>query len=139
MFDVDLSPEGITETFTAWDQPSGLLRTVKVTAVQWTIKEFGSKNATDLFDDTDAWMFGGQVQAEFVPTSDIRLTLAIADYSFKRLNAIARERNSNSALQVTNSSNNSPPLLMVTMTPFGDMAPQSKGTCILQKYIEFLH
>jgi hypothetical protein len=28
---------------------------------------------------------------------------------------------------------------MVAMTPFGDMAPQSKGTCILQKYIEFLH
>jgi len=36
-------------------------------------------------------------------------------------------------------SNNSPPPLMVTMTPFGDMAPQSKGTCILQKYIECLH
>ncbi len=36
-------------------------------------------------------------------------------------------------------SNNSPPPLMVTMTPFGDMAPQSKRTCILQKYIEFLH
>jgi hypothetical protein len=28
---------------------------------------------------------------------------------------------------------------MVTMTPFGNMAPQSKGTWILQKYIEFLH
>jgi hypothetical protein len=36
-------------------------------------------------------------------------------------------------------SNNSPPPLMVTMTPFGNMAPQSKETCILQKYIEFLH
>ncbi len=36
-------------------------------------------------------------------------------------------------------SNNSPPPLMVTMTPFGNMAPQSKGMWILQKYIEFLH
>jgi hypothetical protein len=40
---------------------------------------------------------------------------------------------------VTQVSNNSPPPLMVTMTPFGNMAPQSKETCILQKYIEFLH
>jgi len=62
VFDTDLSPEGIAESFTAWDQPSGLLRTVKVTAVQWSIKELGSKNATDLFNDTDAWMFGGQVR-----------------------------------------------------------------------------
>jgi hypothetical protein len=37
------------------------------------------------------------------------------------------------------SQNNSLPLLMVTMTPFGYMAPQSKGMCILQTYIEFLH
>jgi hypothetical protein len=36
-------------------------------------------------------------------------------------------------------SNNSPPSLMVTMTPFGYMAPRSKGMCILQRYIEFLH
>ena len=36
-------------------------------------------------------------------------------------------------------SNNSPPPLMVTMTPFGSMAPWSKGRCILQRYIEFLH
>ncbi len=103
VFDADLSPEGITESFTVWDQPSGLLRTVKVTAVQWSIKEFGSKNATDLFDDTDAWMFGGQVQAQFAPTSDTKLTLAIADYGFQQLDAIARERNSNSALAITNS------------------------------------
>ncbi len=45
VFDADLSPEGIAESFTVWEQPSGLLRTVKVTAVQWSIKELGSKNA----------------------------------------------------------------------------------------------
>jgi len=103
VFDADLSPEGITESCTVWEQPSGLLRTVKVTAVQWSIKELGSKNATDLFNDTDAWMFGGQVQAQFAPTSDITLTLAIADYGFKELDTIARERNTNSALVITNS------------------------------------
>lgn len=36
-------------------------------------------------------------------------------------------------------SNNSPPPLMVIMTPFGSMTPWSKGMCILQRYIEFLH
>jgi Transposase DDE domain len=35
--------------------------------------------------------------------------------------------------------NNSLTPLMGTMTPFGYMAPQSKGMCILQTYIEFLH
>jgi hypothetical protein len=40
---------------------------------------------------------------------------------------------------ITAISNNSPPSLMVTMTPFGYMAPRSKGMCILQRYIEFLH
>jgi transposase-like protein len=36
-------------------------------------------------------------------------------------------------------SNTSPPPLMVTVTPFGYMVPRSKGRCILQTYIEFLH
>jgi len=102
VLDSDLSPEGITEIFTVWDQSDGLLRTVKVTAVQWNIKEFGSENATNLFNDTDAWMFGGQIQAEFAPTWNTKLTVAIADYGFTQQNVIARERNSNSALSMTN-------------------------------------
>src|SRR5215831_13207895 len=122
VFDVDLSPEGITESFTVWDQPSELLRTVKVTAIQWTIKELGSKNATDLFNDTDSWMFGGQVQAQLAPTSDSRLTLAIADYGFKQLDVIARERNSNGALVVTNS------VRLFSGAPKGG-APVSPASC----------
>ena len=102
VFDSDLSPEGITESFTLWDQSSGPLRTVKVIAAQYTIKEFGSKNATNLFDDTDAYMFGGQILAELAPTPDIKLTVAIADYGFTELDTIARERNSNGSLQITN-------------------------------------
>jgi hypothetical protein len=47
--------------------------------------------------------------------------------------------NSTIAGNSTELSNNSPPSLMVTMTPFGYMAPRSKGMCILQRYIEFLH
>jgi hypothetical protein len=36
-------------------------------------------------------------------------------------------------------SNTPPPPLMVTMTPFGDIAPRSKGMGILQRDIEVLH
>src|SRR5215831_4699690 len=122
VFDVDLSPEGMTESFLAWDQPSARLRTVKVTAMQWIIKELGSKNATDLFNDTDAWMFGGQVQAQLAPTSDSTLTLAIADYGFKQLDVIARERNANSALVVTNS------VLLFSGAPKGG-APVTPTSC----------
>ena len=39
----------------------------------------------------------------------------------------------------THTSNTSPPPLMVAMTPFGYMAPRSKGMSVLQMYIEFLH
>src|SRR5262245_1031734 len=109
VLDSDLSPEGITEIFTVWDQSDGLLRTVKVTAVQWMIKEFGSENATNLFNDTEAWMFGGQIQAEFALTPDskcykwcTKLTVAVADYGFTQQDVIARERNSNSSLSMTN-------------------------------------
>jgi hypothetical protein len=102
VFDGDLSPEGSTESLTLWERPGGLLRTVKMTAIQWSIKEFSTSNAASLFDDTDAWMFGGQAQVQLAPTPGSRLTLAIADYGFQRLNVIARERNANSALQITN-------------------------------------
>ena len=44
-----------------------------------------------------------------------------------------------SSLTLALLSNDSPPPLMVTLTPFGYMAPRSKGMCTLQRYIEFLH
>lgn len=47
-------------------------------------------------------MVGGQVQVQLAPTSGSKLTLAIANYGFQRLDVIARERNSNSSLLITN-------------------------------------
>lgn len=94
VFDGDLSPEGVTETLTLWDQPKGFFRNFKLTGIQWNIKELG--------DDADAWMFGGQAQARFEPAPGWGLTLSLADYGFQRLNVIARERNTNSALLITN-------------------------------------
>jgi hypothetical protein len=102
IFDDDLSPEGIAETVTLWDRPSGFLRTVKLTGAQWNIKEFSNNSITNFFNHSDAWMYGGQLQAQFAPTTDSRLTLAIADYGFSRLGVIAQERNSNGSLSITN-------------------------------------
>jgi len=47
-------------------------------------------------------MFGGQAQLQLAPTPESKLTVAIGDYGFQRLDVIARERNSNSSLQITN-------------------------------------
>jgi hypothetical protein len=102
VFDGDLSPEGVSETITLWDQSSGFFRTFKVTGAQWAIKEFSNNSATNLFDHSDAWMFGGQVQIQVAPTASPKLTLAIADYGFERLDVVARERNSNGSLLITN-------------------------------------
>lgn len=102
VFDGDLSLEGVAEGLTLWDRPTGFLRNIKITGIQWAIKEFSNKSATNLFNSTDAWMFGGQAQVQLAPTLESKLTLAIADYGFQRLDVIPRERNSNSSLLITN-------------------------------------
>jgi hypothetical protein len=102
IFDDDLSPEGLSQTLTLWDRSTGFVRNVKLTGAEWNIKEFSNNSATNLFDHSDAWMFGGQAQVQFAPTADSILTLAIADYGFTRLDVVARERNSNGSLLITN-------------------------------------
>ena len=102
VFDGDLSPEGVSEGITLWDRPSGFVRNFKITGLQWSIKELSNNSATQLFNAADAWMFGGQAQLQVAPTEASRFTLFIGDYGFQRLDVIARERNQNSALQITN-------------------------------------
>lgn len=102
VFDGDLSPEGISETITLWDSPKSFARSLKITALQWSIKELSNSSAAQLFNAADAWMFGGQAQLQLAPTSDSTLTLSIGDYGFQRLDVIARERNQNSLLSITN-------------------------------------
>jgi hypothetical protein len=87
LFDGDLSPEGLTETLTLWDDPKSVLRRFRIQGIQWTLKE--------LSNDADAWMFGAQVQAQFSLPRGVVMTVSLADYGFQRLNVIARERNSN--------------------------------------------
>ncbi len=102
VFDADLSPEGVAENVVLWDRPGGLLRNVKLTAIQWSIKELSNKSPSQLFNAGDAWMFGGQLAVQMAPTSESRLTLSLADYGFQRLDVLARERNTNASLVLTN-------------------------------------
>jgi len=94
VFDEDLTPEGAAEEFTLFDG-KGWLRSVKLAAGQWAIKEFAANR--------DSYMVGEQLQAAFAPTPGTQLTLAAGDYYFLRSDAVAQERNRNSALVLTNS------------------------------------
>jgi hypothetical protein len=53
VFDEDLSPEGLSQTFQLLGKPWGNLDQVKLHALEWTFAEFSNKE--------DGWMFGGQV------------------------------------------------------------------------------
>jgi hypothetical protein len=95
IFDDDLTPEGLSETFTFYDSAEGLLRRLQLNAMQWTVRE-AARSA-------DSYMLGGQVVGTFQLLPSTRLTLAMADYAFIKPDLIAQARNSNSALKVTNS------------------------------------
>jgi len=95
IFDDDLSPEGLAETFTLYEGSDGLLRRFQLNAAQWTVRE-NSRSA-------DAWMMGEQAVVALQPLPSTRLTLAFGDYFFSKEDAIAQARNSNSALKITNS------------------------------------
>ncbi len=94
VFDEDLTPEGAAEEITVFESPNWL-KTVKLAAGQWAIKEFAAAR--------DSFMVGEQFQIALAPTSATQLTLAAADYYFMRSDAVAQERNRNSALALTNS------------------------------------
>ena len=53
VFDEDLSPEGLSETFQLLEKPVGFLDQVKLHGLQWVYNEITNKE--------DGWMFGGQV------------------------------------------------------------------------------
>ncbi len=95
IFDDDLSPEGLHETFTLYEGTEGLLRRFQLNAAQWVYREMARA--------ADGWMFGGQVVATIQPLPSTRLTVAMADYYFSKDDLIAQARNTNSALKITNS------------------------------------
>src|SRR5262245_29611772 len=94
VFDEDLTPEGFAQEITLFESPSGL-GNIKLAAGQWSVKEF--------FPGRDSFMLGEQLQVNFNPHPKLQLAVAGADYYFMRSDAIAQERNRNSALVLTNS------------------------------------
>jgi len=94
VFDEDLTPEGFAQEITLFESASGL-GNIKLAAGQWAVKEF--------FPGRDSYMLGEQLQVNFTPHPRLQLAVAGADYYFTRSDAIAQERNRNSALVLTNS------------------------------------
>src|SRR5437870_845179 len=81
VFDDDLSPEGLAETFQLLDKPYGNLDQVKLHALEWTFAEISNKE--------DGWMFGGQVNpsAHFGP---VQLEAGIGQYWWLNSDLIAQ-------------------------------------------------
>jgi hypothetical protein len=95
VFDDDLTPEGLSETFTLFEGSEGLLRRFQLNAIQWSAVESGSAG--------DAWIVGGQAVAALQLLSSSRLTVAMGDYYFGKSDLIAQARNTNNSLKLTNS------------------------------------
>jgi len=95
IWDDDVTPEGLHETFTLFEAADGILRKFQLHALQWVVKEAARS--------TDAWVLGGQGVANLTLLPSTQLTLGLGDYLFSKASRIAQERNTNSSLTITNS------------------------------------
>lgn len=94
IFDGDLTPEGTAETLTLFKASEGVLRQFQVNAIQWLVTE--SSRAAEAM----AW--GGQLVGNFQVHPLLGVTMGLGDYYFSHDSTIAKERNSNSDLKITN-------------------------------------
>src|SRR5262249_7584194 len=83
VWDDDLTPEGATETVNLIEHREGVVRGVRVSAVQWVVDEISN--------NFDPWIGGGQIVSEFAMDSTANLTLAFADYHYSDMNKVARK------------------------------------------------
>lgn len=93
LWDEDLSPEGVSETFALLEKPVGPLDQLKVHFLQWTFGEVSN--------GPDGWMIGGQVN----PTmhfGNTQLEVGIGQYGWQNPDLIAQQLNTNSSLKNTN-------------------------------------
>ena len=95
IFDDDLSPEGFSERFTLRRADQGAVRLVQLNLEQWAARENSS--------EADAWLLGAQGVVAFALGDHSRLMLALADWYVAEADALARARNDNDRLTVTNS------------------------------------
>jgi len=94
IFDGDLTPEGTAQTFTLYKASEGVLREFRLNAIQWMVTE-ASRSA-------EAMAWGGQFVGTFQVHPLLGVTMGVGDYFFSHDSAIAKERNSNSELKITN-------------------------------------
>ena len=86
VFDEDLSPEGLSQTFQLLDGPIGALDQVKVHALEWTFSEIANKQ--------DGWMFGGQVNPS-AHLGNVQLEAGLGQYWWLNSDQIAQALSKN--------------------------------------------
>ncbi len=86
VFDDDLSPEGLSQTFQLLGQPFGPLDQVKIHGLQWTFAEISNSE--------DGWMLGGQVNPSF-RFGDIQLEAGLGQYYWLNADLIAQALSKN--------------------------------------------
>src|SRR5215813_11999171 len=96
VWDDDLAPEGVSETFVPYQASEGLLRRVQLNLMQWVVQENPQAKGDS------AWMFGGQGVVALQVHPKALLTLAMADYGYMKADYMAQLRNSNNQLKLTN-------------------------------------
>ena len=104
VFDEDVSPEGLSQTFQLLGQPLGPLDQVKLHGLEWTFAEIANQQ--------DGWMFGGQVNPS-LHFGGVQLEAGLAQYWWLNPDLIAQALSRNttaftaSGAAVANSSFNS--------------------------------
>jgi len=81
IWDDDVVPEGATETVNLVERKEGFLRGLRVNAFQWVVDELSAAE--------DPWMFGGQIVADTAFGKTANWSMALADYHWENLNAVA--------------------------------------------------
>ncbi len=93
LWDEDLSPEGLSETFSLLAKPVGPLDQLKVHFLQWTFGEVSN--------GPDGWMIGGQVNP-VMHFGNAQVEVGIGQYGWHNPDLIAQQLNTNSSLKNTN-------------------------------------
>jgi hypothetical protein len=94
LWDEELAPEGFHEQVTLVSNKTGFVRRFALLGEQWTLSEFA--------DTVNVWMVGGQAVLDLALGGQTSATLTGGFYDYINGRLLARSRNSNSALTVTN-------------------------------------
>jgi hypothetical protein len=86
VFDEDLSPEGMGETFQLLGKPVGFLDQVKLHGLQWVYNEITNKE--------DGWMFGGQINPS-MHFGAVQVEAGLAQYWWLNSDQIAQAQSRN--------------------------------------------